>query len=227
MPRTAPRYTNLAEIIENLGGIDPRRIRASPPPGEATEKDLLALLDRQDLPVELVDGILVEKIMGYTESVLAMFIGRVIGNWVEEHDLGCVTGEAGTMRLMPKLVRIPEVAFVSWQQLPKREYPSKPIPDLYPDLAVEVLSEGNTRAEIQRKLKEYFLAGSRLVWVVDPDEFIVRVHTSPDDPITLGEKDTLDGGEVLPGFRLSLKELFARVPRPKKKRSLAERKKSR
>ncbi len=75
-----------------------------------------------------------------------------------------------------------------------------------PDLAIEVLSSGNTRKEITRKLRTYFESGVRLVWVVDPRKRTVRVHTSPDKYTRLGEDDTLDGGEILPGFTVSIRE---------------------
>ena len=69
------------------------------------------------------------------------------------------------LKLMPRLVRIPDVSFISWDQLPAHEYPNDPIPELHPDIAVEVLSEGNTEEEMRRKVKEYFFAGTRLVWL--------------------------------------------------------------
>jgi Uma2 family endonuclease len=212
------RYETLADVLEQLGGIDPRRVRATPQPGKATEKDLLHFLDHGNRLYELVDGVLVEKAMGLMESAVAMELGRRLGNFVDADDLGIVTGAGGTLRLMPRLVRIPDVSFISWSQLPNHEYPSEPIPTLYPDLAVEVLSEGNTKGEMRLKLKEYFLAGTRLVWFVDPETRTAQVFTSPEAPVTLTEHDTLDGGDVLPGFTLPLKELFARVPRTKPSR---------
>jgi Uma2 family endonuclease len=213
-----PTFETLADVLEQLGGIDPRRVRASPPPGKATEKDLLQLLDHGNRVYELVDGVLVEKIMGLLESAVAMRLGKRLGIFVEENDLGFLAGEAGALRLMPKLVRIPDVSFISWAQLPSHEYPTVPIPTLYPNLAVEVLSEGNTDEEMERKLKEYFLTGTQLVWFIDPEARTVQVYTSPDDSGTLTERDTLDGSDVLPGFAMPLKELFAQVPRPKPKR---------
>jgi Uma2 family endonuclease len=84
---------------------------------------------------------------------------------------------------------------------------------LYPDLAVEVLSKSNTEKEMKRKLREYFEAGTRLVWLVDPKARTVRVYTSPRKFKLLTEDQTLDGGEVLPGFELSLRKLFARAGR--------------
>jgi Uma2 family endonuclease len=213
MPRNALPFETISELLEHLGGIDPHRVRLKPLPGQATEKDVLALLDHGNRLFELVDGVLVEKILGLKESALAAELGGWLTPFVRDHDLGIVAGADGTLRLMPRLVRIPDLSFISWEQLPRREYPSRPIPDLYPDLAVEVLSPGNTAAEMERKLKDYFLAGTRLVWIIDPDARTVHVYTSPDEWTLLEETDTLTGGNVLPGFTLPLKQLFARLPR--------------
>jgi Uma2 family endonuclease len=218
MPRRTVPFENVGEMLEQLGGIDPRRVRSWPPPGKATEKDLLALLDHGNRLYELVDGVLVEKVMGLTESLVAGDIHTALNLFVKSRDLGLLPGADGTLKLLEKLVRIPDVSFISWTQLPRREYPSEPMPRLYPDLAVEVLSEGNTEQEMERKLREYFFAGSRLVWLVDPASRTARVYTSPDDSTTLTEADSLDGGDVLPGFSLPLKDLFARVPRPAPRR---------
>jgi Uma2 family endonuclease len=78
-----------------------------------------------------------------------------------------------------------------------------------PDLAVEVLSEGNTPREMEQKLQEYFTAGVRLVWYVDPVRQEVHVYTAPDQRKVLTADHTLHGGEVLPGFTLPLRQLFA------------------
>jgi Uma2 family endonuclease len=214
MPRTAPPFENVGEMLERLGNIDPRRIRSWPPPGQATEKDVLKILNREDRLYELVDGVLVEKVMGFTESALAAEIVRRVGNFVEAGDLGVVAGADGTVRLMPRLVRIPDVSFVSWDKLPGKVCPAEPIPDLVPDLAVEVLSEGNTEAEMERKFKDYFFVGIRLVWLVDPRDRTAQVYTTPERSTLLTESQALDGGDVLPGFTLPLSQLFARVPRP-------------
>lgn len=164
--------------------------------------------------------------MGAMESALAVELGRFLGNYLADHDRGFLLGADGTLRLMPKLVRIPDISFIAWDQLPSREYPSEPIPKLHPDLAVEVLSEGNTPGEMRRKLGEYFGSGARLVWLVGPEDRTVRVFTAPDKVKTLTEIDTLDGGRVLPGFRLSLKQLFARVPKSRSRKNGRPRRKS-
>src|SRR5205809_4119104 len=120
--------------------------------------------------------------MRLNESVIAGQVLIEIGLYARQHDLGIPSGADGTVRLLKGLVRVPDVAFFCWDKLPGRLLPSKPVPDLAPDLAVEVLSEGNTPEEMQRKLREYFLAGVRLVWMIDPRKRRAEVYTSPDAP---------------------------------------------
>ena len=76
-----------------------------------------------------------------------------------------------------------------------------------------MLFRSNTPAEIERKLAEYFEAGCRLAWIVDPKSHTADVYTSPTDFLHLRPSQSLDGGEVLPGFKLPLKELFASTRR--------------
>jgi Uma2 family endonuclease len=201
----------LADLLRRLGRIPPSRVRLKPPPGRATEKDLLRILDRENRPCELVEGTLVEKAMGLQESVVALRLGRKVGGFAEEHDLGVVAGADGTVRLDLGLVRIPDVAFYAWRHFPNKQVADTPIPTLAPDLAVEVLSKGNTAGEIRRKLKEYFLAGTTLAWVVDPKRRTVAVYTAPDRMTMLVETDTLNGGTVLPGFALPVREVFGNL----------------
>ncbi|MBC8117685.1 MAG: Uma2 family endonuclease, partial [Candidatus Saccharimonas sp.] len=85
--------------------------------------------------------------------------------------------------------------------------------DTVADLAVEVLSESNTYGEMQLKLADYFAASVRLVWIVDPELRTVEVHADPGQMTLLRQDDTLDGGAVLPGFVVPLKDLFAELDR--------------
>lgn len=203
----------VADLIDRLGGIAPQRIRFNPVPGTATEEDVVLLEARENRLCELVDGTLVEKVMGYAEALLALALGSILREFVVSQNLGIVTGADGMVRLFPGLVRIPDVAFASWDRLPGRAVPKNPIPDLAPDLAVEILSKSNTHSEIQRKLNEYFDAGVRLVWLVDPDRRTCRVFSSLEKSIALGEDDDLTGGDVLPGFKLRLVDLFVELDR--------------
>jgi Uma2 family endonuclease len=220
----AVSFENVAELLERLGNVPPARVRMKPYPGTATVRDLLKANSRGDRLCELVDGTLVEKTMGFREGFVGAEILGEMRNFVRQHDLGITLGADTTMRLLKGLVRLPDVSFVAWDKLPGRVLPSKNVPDITPDLAVEILSESNTPQEIERKLGEYFLAGTRLAWIIDPARRTAEVYVSADAPAaTLTDKDSLDGGDVLPGFSLSLRELFARLPgkakKPRKKKS--------
>jgi Uma2 family endonuclease len=203
----------VADLLRRLGGIPARRVRLHPTPGTATLGDAIAVNERKDRTAlcELVDGTLVEKPMGFDESVLAMRIGRFLGNFVDPRDLGLITGEAGMMVIGGGLLRMPDVAFIARASFPGGKPPKGPAPAIAPDLAVGVLSRSNTKKEIARKLGEYFASGTRLAWIVDPKTRSVRVHTSPADSTRLDAESggVLDGGDVLLGFRLALADLFA------------------
>lgn len=223
LSRAKDEPVTIADLLKKLGNIPAERVHLDPHPGTATEKDVLEMERRTKRICELVDGVLVEKTMGIEESFVALCLGYLLNRFLGEHKLGFLAGADGPFRLWPGLVRIPDISFVSWDQLPKRKVPKKPIPDLHPDLAVEVLSRKNTKAEIDRKLHEYFRSGTRLAWVVDPRKRNVRVYTAPDQFRLLTEDQSLDGGDVLPGLSLPLREVFsqleeepARKKRPKK-----------
>ncbi len=216
MPRTKGTETNgwltVADVLHDLGGVSPKRIRMKPPPGRATEADLIRIRTHEKRLYELVHGVLVEKVSGAPQSCLTSGLICRVGACVEAHDLGFLMGPDGPIRLSHGVVRMPDLSFVSWDRMPTKECPATPIAEVIPNLAVEVISEGNTRGEIARKLKEYFLAGVELAWVVDPYKRTVAVYTAPDEMTTLTERDLLDGGSVLPGFTMPVKDLFARLP---------------
>jgi Uma2 family endonuclease len=212
MPTQTSADPSLADLLELLGDVPTDRILLRPAPGTATEDDLEKLLRAKRL-VELVEGTLVEKAMGALESALATWIIRLLGHYLDANDFGELLGPDGALRLMPGLVRIPDISFLNREKLPGG-LPKSPVPELCPDLAIEVLSEGNRAGEVRRKLKDYFLAGVTLVWVVDPRKRTVVVHTAPDQGQTLTEADTLTGGSVLPGFEVHVRRVFERLPAP-------------
>jgi Uma2 family endonuclease len=210
LPRSAPLASSatIGDLLKRLGHIPAERVRLRPSPGTATEKDVLDVLNRENVPCELVEGTLVEKAMGYEESEIAGLLLTFLNIFVRPRKLGIVTGADGTIRLFPGLVRIPDVAFASWGCFPDRKRPKARIPQLAPDLVVEVLGKGNTKPEMAKKLGEYFGAGVRVVWLVDRRKRTVRVHTAVDQFVLIKEGQTLDGGAVLPGFVLRMDELF-------------------
>jgi Uma2 family endonuclease len=215
--RPPSKVRTIADLLKRLGNVPPERVWVRPLPGTATEQDVIAIEAHENRLCELVDGVLVEKTVGYFESRVAILIGYFIELFLQRYDLGIVLGSDGTLRLMPGLVRIPDVSFISWRKFPNRELPAEPIPDLVPDLAVEVLSEGNTAEEMRRKLREYFKVGVRLVWLIDPATRTAEVYTSARKKTAISVNGALDGGTVLPGFRLTLQELFARAGRRRKR----------
>lgn len=211
---TGPQtVAELLDAVRPLGDIPPERIRLHPAPGTATERDLLRVLDHENRICELIEGTLVEKPMGYEEAVLTGVLLTLLNNFLWDNNIGIAAGPDGTLKLTTGLLRVPDISFVSWDRLPGRPKPSKPVPRLALDLAVEVFSKGNTKAEMERKLREYFDASTQLVWFVYPKTRTVHVYTAPRRPVVLKGDDRLDGGDVLPGFSVPIRELFDRAGR--------------
>ena len=208
-----PKDWTVAKLQEHLGGIPLERIRLYPPPGMATEQDVLQLDDHRDLLCELIDGILVEKPMGWFESRIAAVLIYFLEVYLSDHDIGITITPDGPIRLMAGQVRMPDVSFIRHEVVPPDETDAPRILPVAPDLAVEILSKSNTRAEMERKRAEYFRAGVKLVWMIHPKEHTATVYTSPDVFSAIPTDGALTGGDVLPGFELSLVEFFARVNR--------------
>jgi Uma2 family endonuclease len=203
------QFATVGQLLEYVPGIPPSRIRLLPTPGGASEDDIVRLWEEQKILCELFDGVLVEKPMAYTESVISYRIGAALAIYLKTHDLGLVAGEAGMLRIAARRVRSPDVSFVSWEQLPNRRLPREAIFSAHPDLAVEVLSPSNTQTEMTRKISEYFAAGTRLVWIVNPDDRTVTIYTSPEPGEVLQLDQTLTGGDLLPAFELPRVEIFS------------------
>ena len=158
---------------------------------------------------ELVRGVpYVSEPPGGEHGRIAARIVARLGDHVERLGLGTVLVEAGyLLRRGPDTVRGPDVSFVSLARLPPDQIPEQFIPGA-PDLAVEILSPSSRWTDIEEKIADYFAAGARLVWVVDPGErrVIVRYPDRPPSVIAAGE--SLDGEDVVPRFSLALAELF-------------------
>ena len=210
---SSPDIPTLGDLLDRLGGIPADRVRYFPLPGTATEQDVIDIEARENRLCELVEGVLVEKSMGYNESYLAGLLITLLNQFVIPRNLGIVTGGGGMMRIFPGLVRIPDVAFVSTARFPGGQLSSEPIPSLAPDLAIEVISESNTPNEMQRKRSEYFKAGVQVIWIVDHRPRTITIHLPTGEPLILHEGQTLDGSPVLPGFTLDVTTLFAKLPR--------------
>jgi Uma2 family endonuclease len=201
----------LAEVVARLGDVPLSRIRSKPAPGTATEQDLILLAEEYDILCELVDGVLVQKPMGYYESRIAQILAHMIEAYLDKHPIGITAGESGPMQTTPGQVRMPDISFVLGTRVTEEMLKSQKVLRLAPDLAVEVLSETNTRKEMSRKLREYFEAGVRLVWYIDPETETAQAFVSPEKFDTISGEQELVGGDLLPGFAVKLSDVFARA----------------
>lgn len=157
--------------------------------------------------LELVNGAIVEKMASNPYcSAIASKINFNFMTYLNQHDIGYVTGEAGGYIISPKDTFAPDVAFISKARQSSLPYHGfNPIP---PDLAVEVVSPTDSYVDIARKVRTYLRYGTRLVWVVEPETQTVTVHSSDGSQTTLDIDGTLDGGDVLPGFTLPIRSIF-------------------
>lgn len=208
-PTPTSKMRTFADLQAELGGVPAHRILLYPTPGTATETDVLHHLDGDDKRlVELVNGTLVEKPMGAKESLMAGYIYAMLFVYVSPRKLGLIFTADGPFRMNFGNVRVPDVSFVPKSRFPGLKLPADKVCRQVPSLVVEVISDSNTKKEIAMKLKEYFALGVELAWVVEPKKDWVRVHTAPKVFTTLGSDESLSGGTAIPGFELSLTELF-------------------
>ena len=146
--------------------------------------------------------------VGIPHSVIVMRLGKLLSTYVDERRLGLVGTEGGfKLHRNPDTLRAPDIAFISKARLEREGIPPR-FADFPPDLAVEVLSPDDTASEIARKVDEYLAAGVPLVWVVDPGIRKVTVYRSLQDIKVLSAEEELDGGDVIPGFRVKVQEIF-------------------
>jgi Uma2 family endonuclease len=203
---TEPHVGTLADLLHELGDIDPGRVLLQPPPGTATEEDLLRLPPDLQQVTELVDGTLVVKAMGAPESWLQNLFVAFLAQHRELFRKLVILGPDGHTRYFGNNVRMPDIAVFLRSQLPDGKLPRQPICPVPPQLAIEVLSRGNTRGEMDKKRRLFFESGVKYVWEIDPRRRTAVVFTSPDDFTELGEEGRLECPEVLPGFALTLRE---------------------
>lgn len=196
------------ERLEAHLGVPPARIRLHPPPGMATEQDVLDLEERRHVLCELIDGILVEKSMGWYESMIAQILGGMLQDHLRRHRCGLGLGADAAIKLLDGQIRMPDLCFVSRERVERARPERGTVPTLVPNLAIEVLSETNTDQEMRRKLQDYFAAGVELVWLIDRPMRSARAYVASDRFEPVGCDGSLDAGTVLPGFTVSLAELF-------------------
>lgn len=175
-----------------------------------TVDDLLAVPD-DGYRHDLVNGEL-RRISpaGGEASALGVGISARLWMHVTERGLGKVFGADGTFVLFehPQTAVAPDVAFVRADRLPSEEEQHRPL-HLAPDLAVEVVSPGDSMPDVMAKDRLYLEAGTPLVWVVLPRRKQVMVHQADYTMRTLGVDATLDAGDIVPGFQLHVADILA------------------
>ncbi len=190
-----PVFDSLGDVVSYLG-VSPNRIRLDPRPGTATVRDVIRIQNAENRNFELIDRVLVEKVMRAKENFIALELSFYLRSFLAVHDLGFLLGPDGALRILSHLVRIPDISFISWEQRPDRTVPDEPIPDLVPRLAVEILSEGNTEVEMRRKLRDYFRSGVSAVWLIDQSTRTARTYSSPIEYVEIGETEYLRGSGI-------------------------------
>jgi Uma2 family endonuclease len=145
---------------------------------------------------------------GGVHGRLAIKLGARLDEHAVRFGLGTVLVETGyVLERAPDTVRGPDVSFVSSNRLPPDRIPEQFIPGP-PDLVVEIISPGDRWSEIEEKVADYLAGGTRLIWAVDPRARRVTVRYPHRPPRVLSDHEVLDGEDVVPGFTLTLTELF-------------------
>ena len=166
--------------------------------------DFVQRPENADKLFEYIGGEIVEVPSNPRSSQIGIGLAFHLLTFVDANNLGHVTGEQGGYMVAGERYA-PDVAFISFQRQPK--LPATGYNPNPPDLAIEVLSPTDTERRLAIKLHNYAVAGT-IVWVIDATEKLVDVYV-PGQPVrTLTEDDILDGGTVLPGFTLAVRDIF-------------------
>ena len=197
------------DLANRFGDIPLWRISFDPRPGQATEEQCLAINERSERLCELVDGTLIEKVMGSYESLIAGLILTRLNNWIDAQPKkpGLALPADGMLKLRVKLIRVPDACFLSREHLKAGNFPRHGVAAVAPTIPVEVISEGNTKREMEEKLDEYFHFGAREVWYVYPGSKSIVRYTAREQSQTLTEHESLTT-PVLPGFSCPVGPLF-------------------
>ncbi len=172
--------------------------------------DELLKLPQGEARYELVKGeLIIMSPAGSEHGAIIFNLSAIIGQFIRANNLGQGFGAETGFKLTtnPDTVRAADIAFVSRDRIPQTGLP-KNFWEIAPDLTVEVLSPGDTFEQVYDKVEDYLSAGTREVWIVSPKRRNVTVYRSLTEIKTYSENDELDGGDVVPGFRCKVSEIF-------------------
>lgn len=197
----------LVQLAERFGDIPATRICLNPAPGTATEDDVIRFQEGGDCLYELVDGTMIAKDMGTYESHIGGMIYGLLFVYLRQNPIGIVIPADGMFRLRSANVRLPNVAFIANARLQDAAIRRQKIAGISPNLAIEVISAGNSRKEMDDKLKEYFVSGSQEAWYVYPKKRELHQFVTPQAP-QVWQGSAKVTSALLPGFELNLAEIF-------------------
>ncbi|HVF51323.1 MAG TPA: Uma2 family endonuclease [Pyrinomonadaceae bacterium] len=172
--------------------------------------DELLLMPQDGFRYELVKGELIQMSpAGSEHGAIIVNLTLLLAQHIKANKLGVAFGAETGFKIAtnPDTVRAPDIAFVRRERIPESGIPQKFWPGA-PDLAVEVLSPGDSFEEVVTKVEEWLRAGASAVWIVSPKRRNVTVYRSPTDIRTLSENDVLEGQDVVSGFRCQVSEIF-------------------
>jgi len=155
---------------------------------------------------ELIDGEVVEKMPSFKPSRIGSRINGFIFIYLTQKETGYLTGADGGYKMPNGDVFNSDVGYISKERLPEEPAREVPVP---PDLAVEVKSPTDRKRAMRTKAEKYIAGGTKLVWLVFPEEQLIEVYTPDEDVLPVGVDGALDGGTVLPGFTLKVSDIFA------------------
>jgi len=175
-----------------------------------TADELLALPKGMGNRYELIEGELrVLSALGWRHGEVVANVGITLGSFIRERELGrAFGGETGFwLKRNPDTVRAPDFALVTKDNLPEIE-PAEAFWPGAPDLAVEVVSPGDTSGEVADKIDAWLAAGCAAVWVVDPKLQTVTIYHSRTNVVVKTAGETVQGDPVVPGFSCAVDEFF-------------------
>ncbi len=183
---------------------------APPKPALITAEEFMRMDDSEGVRAELIRGVICEMGgAGHVASAIAIKFAHYLVGFVAPRRLGIVSGADGGVRLerTPDTVRIPDVMFISAERMSPEEYRDF-FAEAIPDIVVEVKSRTDSVSETHDKARMWRSHGVPLVWAAYPETRTIDVHRADGSVITLTDADTLDGGEILPGFSVAVSDIF-------------------
>lgn len=175
-----------------------------------TDDELLALPDDGN-KYEVMKGVLKMSPTGIEHEYIGVRLILALGAFVKDHRLGVVVGSSAGFWMKNRDFLSPDVSFIVKERLKGYKRAPKKFFEGAPDLAVEILSPSDTVEGLHDKIVDYFANGSRLVWVINPEEQVVLVYHSPQPDQLLRPGDLISGENVVSGFTLPVSDLFAEL----------------